>query len=132
MLSKSLFLTLCTLLSSAAAFSVQDTNNSRRNFLTTLTTGAAASAAAVIAAPNVAIAGPEILKLDSGIKYAITKPVEKGQRPLQGDFVVIEYTGYLTNGQVSQVKCKNAEGDRKVQESRAQTDGKCMIRYGCS
>uniref|UniRef100_A0A7S3PW23 peptidylprolyl isomerase n=1 Tax=Chaetoceros debilis TaxID=122233 RepID=A0A7S3PW23_9STRA len=91
---------LFALLSSAAAFSVQDSNsNTRRNFFTTLTTGASAAAAAVIA-PNIANAGPEILKLDSGIKYAITKPSEKGKIPLQGDLVLIEYTGYLTNGQI--------------------------------
>ena len=93
---------LFALLSAAAAFSVQDSNsNTRRNFFTTLTTGASAAAAAAVIAPTIANAGPEILKLDSGIKYAITKPSEKGKIPLQGDLVLIEYTGYLTNGQVS-------------------------------
>jgi len=103
---------LFTLLSSVAAFSVDSNSNSRRNFLTTLTTGASAAAAAVVVAPSIASAGPEILKLDSGIKYAITKPSESGKIPLQGDFVVIEYTGYLTSGQI--FDATHAEGRKNA------------------
>jgi FKBP-type peptidyl-prolyl cis-trans isomerase len=63
------------------------------------------SAAAVIAAtslrsPEIANAGPEIYKLDSGIKYAITKDSDKKKYPQRGDIVAIEYTGYLTNGAI--------------------------------
>ena len=46
-------------------------------------------------------AAPEILKTAAGIKYAITKPVTKGAYPQPKDIVAIEYTGYLSNGQVS-------------------------------
>ena len=55
---------------------------------------------ATTTAPSVANAGPQILNTPSGIKYAITRPVEKGIAPQLGDIVAIEYTGYLTNGQV--------------------------------
>ena len=39
----------------------------------------------------------------SGIKYAITKEAtsKKPQAPIPGDIVAIDYTGYLSNGQVS-------------------------------
>ncbi len=78
---------------------VSHENPSRRSVMKT----AASSVAAVIAATvtlNVtpANAAPSIYKLDSGIKYAITKESEKGGYPRPGDIVALEYTGYLSNG----------------------------------
>jgi FKBP-type peptidyl-prolyl cis-trans isomerase len=63
------------------------------------------SAAVVVAAtalrsPEVANAGPTIYKLNSGVKYAITKDSDKKSYPQQGDIVAIEYTGYLTTGTI--------------------------------
>lgn len=63
------------------------------------------SAAALIGAvslnlPETANAGPTIYKLNSGVKYAITKDTDKKQYPQPGDIVAIEYTGYLTTGAI--------------------------------
>ena len=69
-------------------------NNSRRAFLLSSATVAAIPFAANAAAP-------EILKTKGGVKYAITKEAPgKAVRPLQGDIVAVDYTGYLSNGQV--------------------------------
>jgi len=74
-------------------------NPSRRTVMKT----AASSVAAVIATGSVttlvppANAAPSIYKLDSGIKYAITKESDRGY-PQPGDIVAVEYTGYLSNG----------------------------------
>jgi len=86
------------------AFSLDGRNSDRRSFLSnvasaSITTGGAA-AIGVGGFSMPAVAAPEIFTLKSGIKYAITKPSEKGQYPEAGDIVAIEYTGYLVNGQV--------------------------------
>ena len=74
------------------------TLSNRRSFLST---SIATVAAASLAQPS--FAAPEIYNTESGIKYAITKQptAKKPVAPLQGDIVGVEYTGYLTNGQVS-------------------------------
>jgi len=51
------------------------------------------------ASPAIAEA-PKMYTLDSGIKYAITKPATSSTAPLKGDIVAIDYTGYLTSGQI--------------------------------
>jgi len=103
----SLLLTFVTiLLSSLTATSAFSTNteNNRRAFLQKIGTATTATFGAAVVgtttAPSLANAGPEILKTASGIKYAITKSVSKGIAPQQGDIVAIEYTGYLSNGQI--------------------------------
>jgi FKBP-type peptidyl-prolyl cis-trans isomerase len=45
-------------------------------------------------------AAPTIYNLNSGIKYAVLKDVQKGSYPQKGDIVAIEYTGYLTTGAI--------------------------------
>jgi len=49
--------------------------------------------------PN-ALAAPEIFTLSNGIKYATLKPAKEKKRPVEGDLVAIEYTGYLTDGSI--------------------------------
>ncbi len=88
------------LLVSTNAFSM--TNNAdRRSFINKITSVTAAGVAGglIQGSPEAAFAAPEILRTENGIRYAITKSAD-GQFPQQGDFVVIEYTGYLTSGQV--------------------------------
>ena len=81
-------------------------DSSRRSFLANVGTTAAGAAGIVVATSTsmpspVLAASPEILKTENGIKYAITKATSTGNIPQQGDIVAIEYTGYLSNGQVS-------------------------------
>lgn len=89
------------------AYSTTRTNTRRAFFQQTAATAAVAitgatSATAVIGvSPANAASSPTILKTESGIKYAVTKSVDKGTVPQKGDIVAIEYTGYLSNGQVS-------------------------------
>lgn len=47
-----------------------------------------------------AMAAPQIFTLDSGIKYAVTKESQKGNYPQRKDIVAVDYTGYLTSGQI--------------------------------
>ena len=56
-----------------------------------LTVGGAA-VAATTATPAVA-ATPQIVTLDSGIKYATTKAATSSAVPQQGDIVAVDYTG---------------------------------------
>lgn len=72
--------------------------STRRAFIGS--SAAAVVAATTLQAPQIANAGPAIYKLDCGIKYAVTKDTDKKQYPQQGDIVAIEYTGYLTSGQI--------------------------------
>ena len=69
-----------------------------------LSSGAAALATCSVAAlPQKALAGPEIYNLPSGIKYANLKMPDNPKKavvPQQGDIVAIEFTGYLSNGQI--------------------------------
>lgn len=61
--------------------------------------------------PTYAVTAKEIISTTSGIKYAITKePTNKNPAaPLKGDIVAIDYTGYLTNGQI--FDATHAEGN---------------------
>lgn len=105
-----LVVTMALAVSSISAFSVED---SRRAFISKVGTSsiaAAGIASASLAGVLPANAGPEILKTKNGIKYAITKPSEKGAYPQQSDLVVIEYTGYLSNGQI--FDATHAEGKK--------------------
>mmetsp|Transcript_38 Transcript_38/g.51 ORF Transcript_38/g.51 Transcript_38/m.51 type:complete len:186 (+) Transcript_38:60-617(+) len=88
--------------SSTAAFSVNGGESDRRSFLTKTVASVIPAAAVVIAAPQSSLAGPEIITLPSGIKYAVTKePTDKKPvAPQKGDIVGIDYTGYLANGQI--------------------------------
>lgn len=74
----------------------------------------ASSAAAILSlVPVVAnAAGPEIFTTKNGVKYAITKqPSPNAITPRDGDFVAVEYTGYLSNGQI--FDATHAEGKKK-------------------
>ena len=81
---------------SSTAFTVE---SNRRHFLEKVASSATIfTSAGVLASP--AIAAPEILNLPSGIKYAVTQKSDKGEYTREGDIVAIEYTGYLSNGQI--------------------------------
>mmetsp|Transcript_12927 Transcript_12927/g.23414 ORF Transcript_12927/g.23414 Transcript_12927/m.23414 type:complete len:206 (-) Transcript_12927:227-844(-) len=78
--------------------------STRRGFFSS---GALATAAVVVgvtaSSPQEVQAAPEIFTTENGVKYAVTKEPKdpkKAQSPLTGDLVAIEYTGYLTNGQI--------------------------------
>ena len=81
----------------------QSASSSRRAFLSAAT----ASAAAVITAGAVqgtttqpANAAPQIFTTGRGVKYAVLKEGPSNTRPSNGDIVAIEYTGYLSNGNI--------------------------------
>lgn len=74
---------------------------SRRTFFSIATSGTAAAVFAT--SPIPASAAPQIFNTPSGIKYAITKDPKdpkKATVPQQNDIVAVEYTGYLTSGQI--------------------------------
>jgi len=105
MLNKIVLACLIIFIDRGHAFSMDGRNSDRRSFLSNVasvsTGGAAAMGVISIGGLSMpAVAAPEIFTLKSGIKYAITKPSEKGQYPEAGDIVAIEYTGYLVNGQI--------------------------------
>jgi len=92
-----------------AAFSLSSssandaTASSRRAFLskgTALVAAAAGAGSSFLGGNSAAIAAPEIFTLDNGIKYAIIKPAKDNKKPMKGDIVAIEYTGYLTDGTI--------------------------------
>mmetsp|Transcript_19736 Transcript_19736/g.29299 ORF Transcript_19736/g.29299 Transcript_19736/m.29299 type:complete len:194 (-) Transcript_19736:2375-2956(-) len=78
------------------------TDSTRRTFFTRSTVGALGFVgSSILGLPQTAVSAPEIFNTPSGIKYAILKqPTSKAASPANGDFVAIEYTGYLTNGQI--------------------------------
>merc|ERR1712232_1535370 len=80
----------------------KDSMSSRRSFLSTSVATVVGGAAILSGQPQSANAAPEIFTTDSGIKYAITKEAtsKKPQAPIPGDIVAIDYTGYLSNGQI--------------------------------
>ena len=94
----SIALLLC--ITYATAFSVGGESN-RRSFLTN-TAASVAGTVGFTLLPQSALAGPEIITTPSGIKYAVTKAPsdKKPVAPYKGDIVAIEYTGYLSNGQI--------------------------------
>merc|ERR1712127_1093307 len=75
-------------------------------FLTKGTTATIATVSTILLPTTWALiepanAAPEILRTSKGVKYAVTKaPKDKAVFPVEGDFVVVEYTGYLSNGQI--------------------------------
>ena len=86
---------------STTAFSINGGESDRRSFLSKIV-AVPAAAGVVIASPQSSLAGPEIVTLPSGIKYAVTKEPsdKKPVVPMKGDIVGIDYTGYLANGQI--------------------------------
>mmetsp|Transcript_10297 Transcript_10297/g.15439 ORF Transcript_10297/g.15439 Transcript_10297/m.15439 type:complete len:184 (+) Transcript_10297:81-632(+) len=100
MVSKTSIVTLLICAASSNAFSVDSNNSNRRSFLTDIATATTAVAGIASIGASPALAAPEIVNLSSGIKYAITRPTEKGKYPNMGDIVFVEYTGYLANGQI--------------------------------
>jgi len=104
MVSKTSIVTLLICAASSNAFSVDSNNSNRRSFLTDIATATTAVAGIASIGASPALAAPEIVNLSSGIKYAITRPTEKGKYPNMGDIVFVEYTGYLANGQVCYLK----------------------------
>jgi FKBP-type peptidyl-prolyl cis-trans isomerase len=110
---KSLATTVLFLLcsSEAAAFSLSTGSeskapassavNSRRSFLST-SVATLVGGTSILSQAQPSFAAPEIITLPSGIKYAVTKqPADKKPTaPYKGDFVAIDYTGYLANGQI--------------------------------
>jgi len=95
---------LAGLLSQGNAFSTNTDNANRRAFLSksaAATTGAAIALSTPFTSLPARAATPEVLKTSKGIKYVVTKkPADKASFPVEGDFVVVEYTGYLVNGQI--------------------------------
>jgi len=80
-------------------------SSSRRTFmsrLTKTTAGVAATVALGLPPQPSAAADVVMLNTENGIKYAVTKPADnkKSASPQSGDIVAVEYTGYLTNGQI--------------------------------
>jgi hypothetical protein len=100
MVSKISLVTLLLWAASGNAFSIDSKNSNRRSFIADIATVTTAVGVASTIGTSPALAAPEILNLQSGIKFAITKPSEKGNYPQGGDIVAVEYTGYLANGQV--------------------------------
>jgi len=76
--------------------------SNRRAFLATTTTTIATSTTLLL--PKISnaasTASPTIYTTTNGVKYAITNKASKQNKPQKGDFVAIEYTGYLTNGKI--------------------------------
>eukprot|EP00636_Phaeomonas_parva_P012364 CAMPEP_0118880474 /NCGR_PEP_ID=MMETSP1163-20130328/20018_1 /TAXON_ID=124430 /ORGANISM="Phaeomonas parva, Strain CCMP2877" /LENGTH=185 /DNA_ID=CAMNT_0006816885 /DNA_START=73 /DNA_END=630 /DNA_ORIENTATION=+ len=90
-------LALC--LAGASGFSMS-MKIDRRGFVVK-TPLAAAGAAAVVsgAAPAFAAKGPKIYKTDGGVEFAVTKE-GTGPAAVKGDFVVVDFIGYLSDGKV--------------------------------
>jgi len=89
--------------SSSSAIKNGDAFQNRRSFLSSAAAVGAAFGVSAVVQPEAALAGPQIVTTNTGIKYAVTKELQKGSKaivPQKGDFVVVEYTGYLANGQV--------------------------------
>jgi FKBP-type peptidyl-prolyl cis-trans isomerase len=87
--------------SSSLGFSLSSSAD-RRSFLTQ---ASAAFVGTLAVSPAFAAPAPEIFKTSKGIKYAVIAPAVKnlgviGGIPQKGDIVAIEYTGYLSNGQI--------------------------------
>ena len=84
-------------------------SSSRRAFLQQAPAFVAAVAAVTTSQPT--LAAPEIKTTSDGkIKYAVLQPAKEKGSPLKGDIVAIDYTGYLTNGQI--FDATHAEGKR--------------------
>lgn len=118
-----------------SATTTTTTTTGRRTFLTKTITTATAGVVLLLSSSTVVVLGgapqaamaaaaaaaaPEVKKTESGrIKYAILKPAAAAQQqqandfPAQkGDIAAIEYTGYLTNGQI--FDGTHAEGKKNI------------------
>mmetsp|Transcript_36215 Transcript_36215/g.87409 ORF Transcript_36215/g.87409 Transcript_36215/m.87409 type:complete len:199 (-) Transcript_36215:280-876(-) len=110
-LSSVLFLLCCP---NAAAFSLSmgsesraaasDIFGSRRSFLSKSVATAVVGGTSIFSQPqpSLAVTAKEIITTPAGVKYAVTQePTDKKPAaPLKGDIVAIDYTGYLSNGQI--------------------------------
>lgn len=84
---------------SVQSYTPSPSTPSRRTFLQQAPAFLAGAAAVTASQP--ALAAPEIKTTNDGkIKYAIVQPAKENGPPLKGDIVAIDYTGYLTNGQI--------------------------------
>jgi len=75
----------------------------RRAFVSHIGTATAAvigASSVLTESPDVAAAAVVMQNTENGIKYAVTKESTTKGYPQKGDIVAIEYTGYLTNGQI--------------------------------
>uniref|UniRef100_A0A6V2NVN0 peptidylprolyl isomerase n=1 Tax=Ditylum brightwellii TaxID=49249 RepID=A0A6V2NVN0_9STRA len=101
--------------SSSSAIKNGDAFQNRRSFLSSAAAVGAAFGVSAVVQPEAALAGPQIVTTNTGIKYAVTKELQKGSKaivPQKGDFVVVEYTGYLANGQI--FDATHAEGKKEA------------------
>ncbi|KAL3805988.1 hypothetical protein ACHAW5_005165 [Stephanodiscus triporus] len=76
---------------------------SRRSFFSTACATVVGGASILSRSePSYAATAKEIITTPSGIKYAVTKEPsdKKPVVPYKGDFVAIDYTGYLSSGQI--------------------------------
>eukprot|EP00977_Amphora_coffeiformis_P004962 scaffold1058_cov163-Amphora_coffeaeformis.AAC.2 len=106
-------LSVIALAASAQAYTPSG-SSSRRAFLQTAPAAIAAAATMSQMTPSLPVlAAPEIKTTDDGkIKYAVVKSAQEKGAPLKGDIVAIEYTGYLTNGQI--FDATHAEGKKNA------------------
>ncbi|CAM9316412.1 unnamed protein product [Chrysoparadoxa australica] len=94
------FVSATVLLSTASAFMMNvggPAQASRRELLQAGARCAVASAA--VSLPLAAGAAPTVNVTPGGVKY-IVRAEGKGDRPLEGDFCVVSYVGYLNNGKL--------------------------------
>ena len=108
-----LFLCAIALAVGAQAYtpSGSSASSSRRAFLQQAPAFVATAAAATAAMSQPALAAPEIkLTSDGKIKYAVVQAAKEKGPPQKGDIVAIDYTGYLTNGQI--FDATHAEGKK--------------------
>lgn len=107
-MSKLLSVIATTLLlgrTSAFSLSMQQQGGASRRAFFQKTVSTAAAGVVATSVPTIlpANAAPEIYNTPSGLKYAILKQPKdpkKATVPQDGDLVAIEYTGYLTSGQI--------------------------------
>lgn len=105
---------LCAIIALAAsveAYNPSTSGSSRRAFLQQAPAFVAGASLAATAMSQPALAAPEIKTTSDGkIKYAIVQAAKEKGAPQKGDIVAIDYTGYLTNGQI--FDATHAEGKK--------------------
>jgi hypothetical protein len=95
--------------------SMRGDGQSRRTFVTSTVTSAILGVVTLRKTDPGVAASPEIFKTLNGIKYAVTRQPEdpkSAAAPRDGDIVAIEYTGYLTDGEI--FDATHAEGKRNA------------------
>ena len=95
--------------------SAPTTGQSRRAFVSSVTAaGVTYGVWPLGPIESVKAASPEIFQTSNGIKYAVTRESHEKNAlsPQDGDIVAIEYTGYLTDGEV--FDATHAEGKRNA------------------